>query len=235
MNAKQKLLLIQVYAHIAFICGLFVVPWQIALFIIIISQVVYVGFCGTAFYHRTVAHKNQINTVVEKILIILSWVGASGSAIAWAGTHRKHHRYSDTDKDPHCPMHMGRLRSYWYSSGNEDIMRYIPDLLRKKWYVFQHKYYFIVLFLVHALGIFILPFNWYWGLLIVPAFLMWFAGSSINVFCHDSKGPKNVNVLGYLHAGEGWHKNHHDHASDPFFRHSADWGGLIHKFIRLKG
>ncbi len=32
-------------------------------------------------------------------MILLSWLGATSSALAWAGVHRKHHRYSDTEKD----------------------------------------------------------------------------------------------------------------------------------------
>jgi stearoyl-CoA desaturase (delta-9 desaturase) len=234
MNPRQKLLMIQIYAHILFVLGLFFLPLTISIPAVIISQIVYVGICGTAFFHRAVSHKQSINPLVEKILILLSWIGMSGSALAWAGTHRKHHRYSDTEKDPHSPKHHSRLKTYWYSSGAEDIIRYVPDLLRKPWYLFQHKYYFKVLLILHVLGILFLSFTYYWALLIVPAFLMWFSGSLINIFCHDDKGPVNVSILGYFSGGEGWHKNHHEEPANPSFRHWADWGGHLHKLMSVK-
>lgn len=232
LSFKTALLLSQVYAHLAFLAGLFYFPLKFSLPVIAVCQVLFVGACGTAYYHRTVSHKNSLHPLVESFLMFLSWAGVSGSVIAWAGTHRMHHRYADTEKDPHSPIHRGLFRSYWDSSGNEDIVRYVPDLLRNKLYLFQHKHYFKFLIALHLLGYFALPLQWYWGLLITPAFLMWFAGSSVNAFCHTKRGSINIPILGYLHAGEGWHKNHHEQPSNSSFRHWADWGGHIHFLLR---
>src|SRR5690348_8594727 len=113
MNFRNMLFLSQVAIHLCFLIGIFFVPLWVSIPAIIISQIIFVGACGTVFFHRVVAHKNAINPVIEKILILLSWIGVSGSALAWAGTHRKHHRYTDTEKDPHSPEHMGALRTYW--------------------------------------------------------------------------------------------------------------------------
>ena len=118
MTYKQKLITTQVYLHILFIVGLFLFPWYITIPTLILSQIVYVGLCGTMLFHRTVSHKNSIHPLAEKILLMLSWLGATSSAIAWAGVHRKHHRYSDTEKDPHSPIVMGRFRSYWQMSNS---------------------------------------------------------------------------------------------------------------------
>lgn len=234
MTFKNALLALQIFVHIAFVYGLVVFPLGFVLPIILVSQIVYVGFCGTVYFHRAVAHKNPIQPGYDKVLLLLSWLGISGSAIAWAGTHRMHHRFSDSSRDPHCPVHRGRWRAYWYSSGSEEIVRYVPDLLRNSWYLFQHQHYFKVLLLIHFLGFIFLPLLWYWGLLIVPAFLMWFAGSSVNIFCHNKSGPLNSALFGYLHAGEGWHKNHHEQPSNSSFRHPADWGYLIYQLIQRK-
>lgn len=234
MNFRKALLFIQLYAHLIFFIGLFMLPLYFTIPVIIVSQIIYVGMCGTAFFHRTLSHKNQIHPTIEKILLLLSWIGASGSAIGWVGTHRKHHRYSDTEKDPHSPVHHGILKTYWYSSGNEDVIRYVPDLLRKPLFLFQHQHYFKVLILLHIITILVLPFEWYWCLLIAPAFLMWFAGSTINLFCHDKTGPINVPILGYINAGEGWHKNHHDQPANQSFRHWADWGGHLQQLMKIK-
>lgn len=231
MDLRQSLLLTQIYAHILFVIGLFSLPLWYTIPVIIVCQIIFVGLCGTVFYHRVVTHKNPVSERMERFLLLLSWVGASGSALGWAGTHRAHHRYSDTERDPHSPQHIGVVRTYWWSSGNTNIVRFVPDLLRKPWYVFQHNHYFKVLLGLHIIGLLVLPFALYWAILITPAFLMWFAGSTVNVFGHDSNGPVNSNFWGWLHAGEGWHKNHHDNAASVDFHPRWDWGGYIYRLI----
>jgi len=234
MTYKQKLLTMQVYLHISFIVGLILLPISVIVPTLILSHIVYVGLCGTMLFHRTISHRNPIHPIAEKILLLLSWLGATSSALAWAGVHRKHHRYSDTDKDPHSPIRLGKFRAYWQLSNNDtDIIKYVPDLLRKPLYVFQHKNYFTVLFSLHFIGIVFLPLAWYWVFLVVPGVLMWMAGSAVNVFCHDKNGPCNVPILGFLSAGEGWHKNHHEQPSNPSFRHWSDWGGHFHKLLKI--
>lgn len=234
MDFRKYLLATQIYIHVAFIIGLFSLPIVVSIPTILIAQIIFVGLCGTVFFHRVVAHKNKIHPVTEKILILLSWIGASGSAVAWAGTHRMHHRFSDSERDPHSPKYHGKIKAYWMSSGDSSIVRYVPDLLRNNWYVFQHKNYFKVLTLLHVFGLIFLPLSFYWMILVVPAFLMWFAGSTINVFCHDDAGPRNISLLGYLHAGEGWHRNHHEQPANFSFRHPGDWGAMIYNMIRLR-
>lgn len=231
MSFKNLLLAFQLYIHFLFIVGIFWIPINQAIISVVICQIIFVGACGTLFMHRVASHKVVLPSYVESFLLILSWIGVSGSAIAWAGTHRKHHRYTDTDKDPHSPIHGGALRTYWYSSGGEDIVRYVPDLLRKRLYVFQHKYYFRLIVCYHLIVALMLPFTWYWTLCIVPPFLMWFSGSLINVLCHDSHGPRNINLLGYLCAGEGWHQNHHLNPNSASFGHSGDWGYQLYKLL----
>ncbi len=235
MTYKQQLLLTQVYTHFFFVLGVIMLPWYVTIPAIVISQIVYVGLCGTMLFHRTIAHRNTIHPLAETVLILVSWLGATSSALAWAGVHRKHHRYSDTEKDPHSPKWMGRWKAYWQLSNNDtDIVKYVPDLLRKPLYLFQHKYYFHVLWPIHLAGLIFLSWQWYWILLIVPGVLMWFGGSMINVFCHGNEGPRNVPLLGFLIGGEGWHKNHHEEPANPSFRHWGDWGGHFHKLLSVK-
>lgn len=234
MNLRLYLLLCQIYVHILFIVGLVLLPLIVSIPVIVVCQIIFVGLCGTVFYHRVVTHKNPIKSWIEKTLLLLSWIGASGSALGWAGTHRMHHRYSDTERDPHSPKYIGVLKTYWWSSGTASVVRYVPDLLRKPLYLFQHNHYFKVLISLHIAGIALLPLTLYWAILIAPAFLMWFAGSMINVTGHDSNGPRNTASSGLLFAGEGWHKNHHEQPANPSFRHPADWGYAIYNMIKLK-
>lgn len=231
MNGKQKLLLVQIYIHLLFLIGLFSIPLYITIPAIIFLHIFSVSFMITVFFHRTVAHRHTINPIAEKVLLFISWMMGVGSAIAVAGTHRKHHRFSDTEKDPHSPKNLGVFRTYWYGSGSEDIVRYVPDLLRKPLYVFQQKHYFSGLLLIHLLCFAIFPFYVYWVLLIASSFLVWFNGGLINICCHDNQGPINSNFFGFWLAGEGWHKNHHSSPGDKNFHTTYDWGGLVHKLV----
>ena len=232
MNQRLTLLLIQIYIHILFFVGLFLLPLTFSLAVIVACQIIFVGLCGTVYYHRVVTHKNPIKPLIEKILLFLSWIGCSGSAMAWAATHRMHHRYSDTENDPHSPKHAGKLKTYWWSSGSKKSIRYVPDLLRKPLYVWQHAHYFKLLLVYHVLGLIFLPLSMYWALCVVPGFCMWFAGSMTNIFGHDENGPVNNNLMGYAFAGEGWHKNHHDFGSSIQFNKHGDWGYMIYRLIK---
>jgi len=232
MNSRKLLLILQILIHCGFFAGLFFVNVYWAIFTILICYIIFVGACGTVLFHRVITHKNKINPLIEKILLVLSTIGVSGSAIGWAGTHRMHHRFSDTLKDPHSPQHSGIIKTYWYSSGGPEIIRYVPDLLRKPLYLFQHRYYFQLLLTFHAIVLLTCPLIWYWSICIVPAFLMWFAGSTVNCLGHDDNGPINSDIMGLLFAGEGWHKNHHDNPSNPNFNNKYDLGNLIYKMIK---
>lgn len=232
MDPRYTLLMVQLYIHALFVVGVVMLPMSITIPTIVLAQAVFVGLCGTVFYHRVVTHKNPIHPLIEKVLLFLSWIGASGSAIGWAATHRMHHKYSDTPKDPHSPKYLGRLKTYWWSSATKRSVKFVPDLLRKPLFVWSHQNYFLGLLLYHAVVLLLCPLTVYWMLCIVPGFLMWFAGSMTNVFGHDEHGPVNNSFMGYLFAGEGWHKNHHDRGSSPQFNDSGDWGYLIYKLIK---
>lgn len=232
MRDRIILLATQIYIHIMFFYGLFL--QDSLLFVassILITHVIFVGLCGTVYYHRVITHKNPINATLNKILLFISWIGGSGSVIGWAATHRSHHRYSDTPKDPHSPKYSGYFRTYWWSSARAESIRLVPDLLRNKLFVWQHNNYFIGLAIYHILIISTCSFTMYWALCVLPAFMMWFAGSMINVLSHDKDGPRNSPIIALLFAGEGWHKNHHDVASDAKFGDILDLGHRIYQII----
>lgn len=231
MNFRLVLLLAQIYIHINFLIGLlFFNVWFIVISLLV-CHLIFSGLCGTVFFHRVVTHKNRINPLAENILLFLSTLGISGSALGWAATHRSHHKYSDTEKDPHSPKHLGLVKTYWYSSADSKSIRFVPDLLHKNNYLFQHKHYFSLLLVLHVLTFLTFDYSVYWAVCIVPAFVMWFTGSIVNCFGHDKNGPINNSWLGILLLGEGWHKNHHDVASNPRFG-KFDLGYLLYRWVK---
>ena len=119
------------------------------------------------------------------------------------------------------------------------------DLRRENFYVFQHRYYFLIVF-IYAAFLFVLdPFAIVYAFL-VPACMLWNAGSSIVSIAHmygrkehniKSKAS-NVWLLGLLVWGEGWHNNHHFKANSPYFSEKfwqIDIGGMIIRLLVLFG
>jgi stearoyl-CoA desaturase (delta-9 desaturase) len=64
-------------------------------------------FFQTVFLHRFASHGMfGMSRFWERVFYIFSWLSQGSSFLnprAYAIMHRRHHRYSDTDKDPHSP------------------------------------------------------------------------------------------------------------------------------------
>ena len=65
-------------------------------------------FFQTFFLHRYASHKMfKMNKITEKICFLLTFLTQGTSFLHPAGyamMHRNHHKYSDTEKDPHSPI-----------------------------------------------------------------------------------------------------------------------------------
>jgi stearoyl-CoA desaturase (delta-9 desaturase) len=175
---------------------------------------------GTATFHRLLTHRAyEAPKWFEYFGTLWGTLGGYGSSIAWVAIHREHHRYVDTDRDPHSPKHKGWFNVQFLIMFNQPNVRLVPDLLRSKFHQSMHNYYW----LVHAVYAGILycidPFAIVYAHLI-PSFLIFNAGGLTNNWGHtwgwqDHTGKdssRNNPILGYLMFGEGWHNNHH---TDP--------------------
>lgn len=61
-------------------------------------------------YHRLLSHRSlRVPKWLERTLVILGL--PAGTPIQWAGNHRYHHAHTDTELDPHSPVHQG----FWYA------------------------------------------------------------------------------------------------------------------------
>ena len=62
----------------------------------------------TALYHRSLSHKSWIPCKpLEYFSAIAASLGGTSSPINWVTTHIAHHKYADTEFDPHPPKHKG--------------------------------------------------------------------------------------------------------------------------------
>ena len=168
----------------------------------------------------------------EYFLVIGGYLAFQGSPIWWAAIHRAHHRYADTDSDPHTPRKglpyafFGWLIDTSYIP-HLNLATHCKDLIRNDFYKFLEPRGGMVHanalnLIINVLYRFALLWLFGWtvlwanvlasiGVFLIPQFL--------NVACHIPQiGYKNfatdddgVNVwwVGILALGEGWHNNHH--------------------------
>lgn len=225
MPKLNWLFLFQFAAHAALIPMVMYASWQqwcIALAVYFVTGCI--GMSGT--YHRLLSHKSyKTHQFWEKFGTVCATLGGTGSSVAWCAVHRAHHRFTDTEKDPHCPHHQGVWKVQFLSMFYQPNVKYVPDLLRDSFHVIMHKWYWAV----HALYATVLftvdpmapVYAW-----LVPSVILWHAGSAVNTLGHlwgwqDHKlgqdSSTNHPVLGLLMWGEGWHNNHHAFPADYKF------------------
>ena len=112
--------------------------------VILVVTYLAIGTGVTVGFHRLLTHRSfKTYRLVRAGFAALGSAAAEGPVIDWVATHRKHHRFSDVEGDPHSP-HVGRgagwrgaLRGLlhahvgWVFSDMEvaDERRYAKDLL----------------------------------------------------------------------------------------------------------
>jgi len=187
---------------------------------------------ATVIYHRLLTHKSFVSPKwFEYFGTVCGTLGGYGSSIVWTAIHRAHHRHVDTDNDPHSPYHKGWFAVQFLIMFNKPSVRLVPDLLRSKFHVFMHNWYYGVHIAYAAILYSIDPFAVVYAHL-VPSFLIFHAGGLINNWGHtwgwqDHTGKdtsRNNPILGYLVFGEGWHNNHH--ANPAAWNFSERWWQL---------
>src|SRR5205807_8269200 len=68
-------------------------------------------FFITAGYHRYFAHRSyRTSRLVQFVLALGGTTAAQKGPLWWAGHHREHHRWADTERDTHSPR-----RGFWWS------------------------------------------------------------------------------------------------------------------------
>jgi stearoyl-CoA desaturase (delta-9 desaturase) len=172
-------------------------------------------------YHRYFSHYSFKfkNNFLKWIFTIIGLLAGRGSPLGWVYLHRKHHRYSDTEKDPHSPKILGfKMFGFGHMKKieQEEMQLFLVKDMMTPVHLFLHKYYILFLilflFLVGLISFEIFYFAW-----AVPAFLIQLSISVFNYSGHmfgyrnyDTKDNSQNSVwLFPLLLGEAWHNNHH--------------------------
>ena len=190
-------------------------------------------------YHRLLTHRSmRLARPLEYLVATLGVLALQGGPIAWVATHRAHHAYSDTPRDPH-DSRRGFFWSHmeWLYRNNparlsrEDERRFSADLDADPYYRFLEKsapWWQVGL----AVAFFVIG-GWPWVIwgVFVRLVLTWHATWLVNSAAHLSgyrtyRAPgqdqsTNNWVVALLAWGEGWHNNHHAFPSSA--RHGLRW------------
>ena len=134
--------------HIFAVWALFTFSWQNLIAALITWWIA--GSWGIGMgYHRLLTHRGfKTPKWVEYFLTFCGTLGLQSGSINWVTTHRIHHAFTETEKDPHSPRE-GTFWSHvgWILQGTaqnqplEVAQRYAPDLTKDKVHIFLSKYY----------------------------------------------------------------------------------------------
>ncbi|MFN6962468.1 MAG: acyl-CoA desaturase [Pyrinomonadaceae bacterium] len=210
--------------HLIAVTAFFTFSWQNLAAALVLWWVA--GSWGIGIgYHRLLTHRGfKTSRWFERFLATCGTLAMQSGPIAWVTTHRIHHAFTETDKDPHSP----RGGTYWAHIGwifrgtaqmqpESAVRRYSPDLIRDPYLVALDKFYFVtpivagvVLYLIGGWqmvvwGIFLRTVaGWHFTWLVNSATHLW--GSRRFNTTDDSR---NNGWIAALTFGEGWHNNHH--------------------------
>ena len=81
-------------------------------------------FFITAGYHRYFSHRSyRTSRAFQFVLAFGGTTAAQKGPLWWAGHHRIHHRYTDTEMDPHTPR-----KGFWWSHAGWILARDTKDM-----------------------------------------------------------------------------------------------------------
>ncbi|MGH3364628.1 MAG: acyl-CoA desaturase, partial [Nocardioidaceae bacterium] len=99
----------------------------------------------TVGFHRLFTHKSyKPNRAVKVFWAIAGSMAIQGPVIRWVADHRKHHKFSDRDGDPHSPWRYGNdikalAKGFWhahmmwlFNPEQTPQRKYAPDLMKDR-------------------------------------------------------------------------------------------------------
>lgn len=188
--------------------------------------------------HRFFSHRAfKTSGFWEQMMLYWGMLACHGNPLFWVALHRGlHHRYSDTDKDPHSPVAHSIWHSYQGYAFDPTLVQQVPiragaDFLRHPEWQWSVNRYHITLWatwcLVFTLSVI---FGSWWLFVGLVTAQVWAIHQEavVNVLGHvDGFGAYrnyetndksvNRNWLGLITWGQALHNNHHACAADGNF------------------
>ena len=228
---------------------------MIILYTLIVTHITIV--CVTLFLHRGQAHRGFVfNPLLEHFMRFWLWLTTGMVTKQWVAIHRKHHRFSDGQGDPHSPhvygiWHVLLKGARLYHSASKDSVMVATygqgtpnDWVERKVYT-QHSRLGILLMLIIDLVLFG-PLGFIvWGVQMI--WIPFWAAGVVNGLAHwwgyrngiTKDQSRNISPWGIIIGGEELHNNHHLDPASPkmsrrWFEFDIGWMWFtIFKTLRL--
>ena len=183
--------------------------------------------CVTLYLHRGQAHRGiEFHPILEHFIRAWLWLTTGMVTKQWVAIHRKHHRFSDKDGDPHSPHVYGiwqvlfKGAMLYHAASKDKVMVDAygvgtpADWMELHVYQPHSRLGIGILFVLNTL-----VFGW-WGVLIWGIQMIWipfWAAGVINGVGHwigyrngETKDhSRNIVPWGIVVGGEELHNNHH--------------------------
>jgi stearoyl-CoA desaturase (delta-9 desaturase) len=184
-------------------------------------------------YHRLLTHRSfRTPKWFEYVLTACGCLAWQGGPAEWVGVHRLHHKFSDTDHDPHSPSH-GFTWSHmlWTLHRRVEGIRgrdAAKDLGRRPGMRWLDRFFWLPQLLLAAglfgagwaIGGHWTALSWVvWGIALRTVVVFhgtWFVNSAAHTWGYQNyknTGEQSTNLwwVAVVSFGEGWHNNHHAH------------------------
>ena len=233
--------------HLLAIPALFTFSWQNVAAMIIGNWIV--GSLGVGLgWHRLLTHRGfKAPKWLEYTLSTFATMSIQDSPDKWVATHRMHHKFTETEQDPHTTN-----KGFWWAQigwivwgtaqdhDRKTLQKYVPDLMKDKGHAIISRFYYVPIivsaFILFAIG------GWsmvVWGVfarVVVGWHTTWFVNSLSHIFGkrpHETGDDSTNNwFVALLTFGEGWHNNHH--AFPTSARHGLEWYQFDMNWIAIR-
>lgn len=222
--------------HILGFIGLGMMAFGYAKFATMVYFVAFSFFSGmgiTMGAHRLFSHRAyKAKTWLRVGLLLMHTMAGQNCLYVWVRDHRQHHKYSDTDADPHNATrgfffsHVGWLMSKKHPKVKEYGKKIdMSDMEADPWIMFQKRHYKVLYTIFTLLLPTAIPCLFWNETPLISLFATYFARYvvqlnttwSVNSLAHMfGNKPYDKNILSaetifvsVIAGGEGWHNYHH--------------------------
>jgi stearoyl-CoA desaturase (delta-9 desaturase) len=219
-SSAYTLTSIQIITTLLTIAGFFYFDFTANnLLMFFIFYFLYSGIGVSMMMHRYWTHHSFEfkYSIIKWLFTWFALMAGRGSVLGWVYVHREHHKYSDSENDPHAPKH-ARWRVFFphmLGYGKTINKFLIKDLMTPLQLKINQYYVLLILLWILFLSLFgldVLYFYWIMPVAVTQLVLNSFIyfGHTHGYRNHDLKDDsKNLWIYSILFWGEGWHNNHH--------------------------
>ncbi|PIK45813.1 putative stearoyl-CoA desaturase [Apostichopus japonicus] len=228
-------LIIHTVLHATALYGLTVEIWRSQWYTLLFAFVLgwFSNLGITAGAHRLWSHKAYSAKLPLRIfLAIIASLSCQNSIYIWCRDHRVHHKFTETDGDPH-----NAKRGFFFSHVGWLIVKKHPEVIEKGAKLdysdmlndpvvkFQHKFYYPLILMISFVLPTVVPYflwneslwNAYFVAAVMRLVLTLNIGWCVNSVAHmwgnhpydETIEPAENIAVSFFALGEGWHNYHH--------------------------